>query len=291
MDRGSNNDMSDNLDDPAASLQDFFTSVFTDPVFTSPRLSNLRNISVSISTVPRTTNSYFGTTHLQHQLGILNRIVSHIQPSRIETHPVIDTIRRSMEDTGGTKRVASQQYIRSIQQRPSHAEITEEEECQVCMDSYLDCFNEESPSPRDPIQLECGHIFHRECILEWLKGDNRCPICRHEYESKEISLSSSAETVPEEHLPTTSDSLENDEMDTENDSPEYEAVFQSDDGASPNGMFGQIINILDTAIAQTNTVYRRLAPLTDEEMLQRAIYESIQGISEPPDLSDEGCDE
>lgn len=24
---------------------------------------------------------------------------------------------------------------------------------------------------------ECGHMFHRECIVPWLKTQNKCPIC------------------------------------------------------------------------------------------------------------------
>ena len=28
------------------------------------------------------------------------------------------------------------------------------------------------------IFLECGHQFHEKCIIEWLKTQNKCPICR-----------------------------------------------------------------------------------------------------------------
>jgi len=24
---------------------------------------------------------------------------------------------------------------------------------------------------------KCGHIFHEECILQWLQNNNKCPIC------------------------------------------------------------------------------------------------------------------
>ena len=33
--------------------------------------------------------------------------------------------------------------------------------------------------------LECNHEFHENCIIEWLKSNNTCPVCRHELESND----------------------------------------------------------------------------------------------------------
>ena len=30
----------------------------------------------------------------------------------------------------------------------------------------------------DKKRLQCGHKFHRDCILEWAKNHNNCPMCR-----------------------------------------------------------------------------------------------------------------
>ena len=39
-------------------------------------------------------------------------------------------------------------------------------ECCVCLDS-----------PREPLHLECGHLFCGECILAWLERRAACPLC------------------------------------------------------------------------------------------------------------------
>jgi hypothetical protein len=30
------------------------------------------------------------------------------------------------------------------------------------------------------VRLPCGHMFNEECILDWLKKSNECPVCRYE---------------------------------------------------------------------------------------------------------------
>jgi E3 ubiquitin-protein ligase RNF115/126 len=47
--------------------------------------------------------------------------------------------------------------------------------CLVCMDSY----NKDEIT----IKLFCNHFFHENCILDWLKLHNTCPVCRYEMET------------------------------------------------------------------------------------------------------------
>lgn len=48
-------------------------------------------------------------------------------------------------------------------------------DCLVCMDSYQD--------GEIVIKLKCQHIFHDNCIIDWLKLHNSCPVCRYEMET------------------------------------------------------------------------------------------------------------
>lgn len=36
------------------------------------------------------------------------------------------------------------------------------------------------------ISIECGHVFHGKCILEWMKSNQTCPICRTNFTSNSI---------------------------------------------------------------------------------------------------------
>ena len=47
--------------------------------------------------------------------------------------------------------------------------IDAEPECAVCM-----CELEKGDAMG---QLECGHTFHKDCIVEWLGNEPSCPMC------------------------------------------------------------------------------------------------------------------
>ena len=50
--------------------------------------------------------------------------------------------------------------------------------CSICMDTL---------TPSDKIcELDCKHAFHYDCIVNWLKIDNSCPICRKQLKSPQI---------------------------------------------------------------------------------------------------------
>ena len=44
------------------------------------------------------------------------------------------------------------------------------DECSICLEKY---------KKKDQIiDLECNHVFHKECIKLWLNKNNSCPQCR-----------------------------------------------------------------------------------------------------------------
>ena len=40
--------------------------------------------------------------------------------------------------------------------------------CPICQENLI----------IDNVSTSCGHIFHRNCLMEWLHKKNECPVCR-----------------------------------------------------------------------------------------------------------------
>jgi len=51
----------------------------------------------------------------------------------------------------------------------------EGETCSICIDEF--------DSQHQIYKLECGHVFHKECILRWMNNESRCPLCNKTYGS------------------------------------------------------------------------------------------------------------
>ncbi|KAE8658210.1 Detected protein of unknown function [Hibiscus syriacus] len=49
--------------------------------------------------------------------------------------------------------------------------------CSICMESL--CPSNGSSASR---QVSCGHVYHHDCITDWLLNGNSysCPLCRHQ---------------------------------------------------------------------------------------------------------------
>lgn len=45
-------------------------------------------------------------------------------------------------------------------------------ECVVCKEDF--------EADDELMKMPCGHLFHPDCLLTWLKIHNSCPTCRHE---------------------------------------------------------------------------------------------------------------
>ena len=55
-----------------------------------------------------------------------------------------------------------------------------ESQCPICWNHYAE---------RDMLkQLPCKHAFHEDCILQWMKENVTCPLCRHDCEQHPVAV-------------------------------------------------------------------------------------------------------
>ena len=73
-----------------------------------------------------------------------------------------------------------------IKQEATKAVVGSCDECAVCLIDFnikenLSMFSETGNEPDILSKLDCGHVFHYECVKKWLsieKFKNECPVCR-----------------------------------------------------------------------------------------------------------------
>ncbi|RLN02699.1 hypothetical protein BBJ28_00011644 [Nothophytophthora sp. Chile5] len=61
---------------------------------------------------------------------------------------------------------------------------TDASQCMICLEAthlgrdHRDCDAESFEGATSAIVLPCKHVFHRECVFEWLLFEFHCPVCR-----------------------------------------------------------------------------------------------------------------
>jgi len=70
---------------------------------------------------------------------------------------------------GGKRNIEECSLDRMLSVQPQSADSTEN--CSICIDEY----GEDSSKLTE---LQCGHVFHRDCISQWLRNNGSCPNCR-----------------------------------------------------------------------------------------------------------------
>eukprot|EP00929_Paragymnodinium_shiwhaense_P074815 TRINITY_DN38283_c0_g2_i1.p1 TRINITY_DN38283_c0_g2~~TRINITY_DN38283_c0_g2_i1.p1 ORF type:complete len:354 (+),score=99.66 TRINITY_DN38283_c0_g2_i1:182-1243(+) len=51
-------------------------------------------------------------------------------------------------------------------------EVNESTECSICLDELV--------VGQPALRIPCGHLYHEDCVRDWLKKSNECPVCRYE---------------------------------------------------------------------------------------------------------------
>ena len=63
--------------------------------------------------------------------------------------------------------------------------MSTQESCTICLQS----------NSNELITTSCEHKFHNQCLYEWLKVRNTCPVCRHNILESTESDNESVDTI------------------------------------------------------------------------------------------------
>ncbi|CAN7097651.1 unnamed protein product [Brassica rapa subsp. narinosa] len=55
---------------------------------------------------------------------------------------------------------------------------SEMNQCAVCTDEFEDGVGVK--------EMPCGHVYHQDCLIPWLRMRNTCPVCRHELRTDDV---------------------------------------------------------------------------------------------------------
>jgi len=116
--------------------------------------------------------------HLSHAV---DRIMVEMRRSAAnilsEDHELMEAISRSLAESEGRQAPpASSQVLEKMLRLRWGPRMQREkggkQSCSICL-ADLEMGDE-------VMQITCGHFFHEDCILPWLKQTNSCPLCRFE---------------------------------------------------------------------------------------------------------------
>ena len=78
-------------------------------------------------------------------------------------------------------------FLDKLKNRKNQKEIFIES-CIICLEDFKindkNSENRELKEKKETSLLECGHKFHRKCIANWFRKQQKCPICRMEFNIK-----------------------------------------------------------------------------------------------------------
>ncbi|XP_016178620.1 E3 ubiquitin-protein ligase RING1-like [Arachis ipaensis] len=84
-------------------------------------------------------------------------------------------IEESMEDPNNIKMVpASKNAIESLEKVKLENNNHLAERCSICLTEFDYGDDAEQVS-----SMPCKHVYHQECLIQWLKTSHLCPLCRY----------------------------------------------------------------------------------------------------------------
>ncbi|OQR91555.1 hypothetical protein ACHHYP_04583 [Achlya hypogyna] len=73
------------------------------------------------------------------------------------------------------------QLLRVVYEKvPAVVRCPDHGDCSVCLGPFAET---ELTVPGSVVKTRCGHVFHQECLAQWMQSHPSCPICRHQVDA------------------------------------------------------------------------------------------------------------
>ncbi|EXC01103.1 E3 ubiquitin-protein ligase RING1-like protein [Morus notabilis] len=94
-----------------------------------------------------------------------------------------ELVTEQMSPTVPAVRPASMEALKEVKIETLDANTTlTEEECSICLEEFSLCGLDRDGGGGDRwkiVQMPCSHVYHRDCIIQWLETSHECPLCRY----------------------------------------------------------------------------------------------------------------
>lgn len=107
-----------------------------------------------------------------HNLLILY-VDAYVVRYHVNSNDVSDRIPESLEGSNGNSMVpAIDSSIKSLERKIIEDDYDDLGSCTVCLDKFS--------KGSEAVTMPCSHMFHSNCIEQWLRTSHYCPVCRFE---------------------------------------------------------------------------------------------------------------
>jgi len=144
------------------------------------------------STIPSQPNA--DIPQIPPQIGALPMLTRHLSYRLEDYLRLMEQRRIHMMNRGASKDTIEKNTFPHKYKRIKRSSDEMEdntEKCTICLSDFEDT--------EDVRRLPCMHLFHIECIDQWLSSNKRCPICRVDIETKETKDAASGSPLSSEN--------------------------------------------------------------------------------------------
>jgi hypothetical protein len=124
----------------------------------------------------------------QRVLNIMNVLI----PAAAQADAVGDAVsQQELQQMQDFKRIVPDEELAKLQVVAFSDLQTDEKNCSICLDEFL--------AESQLYTIPCKHLFHKECLADWVAENYKCPVCRGEIAKYKVDFAENfAEPIAEQ---------------------------------------------------------------------------------------------